>query len=356
MLALVLGVRANAGPDTPNKPPPPADDSKPEQIELTFAGDCMWGGWFWGVYAPKKAEPGDALSFGVEPLLKSDLAMVNLETPVLATLPKKPPDNKKMRFAATPDYVKALPDHGVTAVSVGNNHQLDMRAAGAAETMENVAKLGITAIGGLRADEPLIRVETIDVKGWKVGFIAASTWANNLPKKGEPKPVFVRPYSKMADLVVAAIDGAKADHDAVIVVLHWGVEYTDDPIKDETEAAHAFIDHGAIAVIGTHPHVLQGIERYKNGVIAYSLGNFVFRNITDPVRQAGVLRLAVKKDCLARVEFHPTIEVKKPLYHPEPADAKMFPIVAKRLQTLSAKLDTTWDVKDDRLTTPGSCP
>jgi poly-gamma-glutamate synthesis protein (capsule biosynthesis protein) len=320
----------------------------------------MFGGFFGGQYAPKKPAPGDALA-KVDALIKSDLAMANLETAIMRERPQKEADKKKMRFVAEPEYVKVLPAHGVTAVSVANNHQLDMRAKGAAETLEILTELGITYIGAARTEEPLVRVETIEVKGWKIGFIAATAWANNLPKKGEPKPVFIRPYDKLTDAIVPVIDAAKADHDAVIVVLHWGVEYEDEPLEDERTAAHAFIDHGAIAVIGSHPHVLQGIERYKGGVIAYSLGNFVFRNTQEVVRQAGVLRLALRDGktfddrCLERLELHPTIQVKKDFYHPVPADEEWFPKVATRLTTLSDKIDTAWETKTDRLATPGGC-
>jgi poly-gamma-glutamate synthesis protein (capsule biosynthesis protein) len=64
--------------------------------------------------------------------------------------------------------------------------------------------------------------------------------------------------------------------DYIVVNLHWGTENARTPDESQRTFAHALIDAGADAVIGHHPHVLQGIERYGNGVIVYSLGNFVF--------------------------------------------------------------------------------
>lgn len=330
-----------------------------ETIELTFVGDIMFGGFFGGVFAPRRPTPGDPLA-AVEALVASDLAMANLETPVLRDVPRTEKDAKKMHFVASVDQVATLAAHGIRAVSVANNHQFDMRVAGALETMEILAELGITAIGGPRDAAPLVRVETIEVRGWKLGFIAATKVANHRPRPGQPQPVFIKATSALVEQVVPAITAARADHDAVIVVLHWGKEFVDAPSRSQTRTARAFIDAGAIAVIGSHPHVLQGIERYKHGVIAYSLGNFVFRNVNDQVRQTGVLRLALRDHaasrCLDRVELHPAIEQRKPFYHPVPADRRGFKKVARRLITLSAALRTRWRITGDRLSTAGACP
>jgi poly-gamma-glutamate synthesis protein (capsule biosynthesis protein) len=335
-------------------PQPPLPPARADTIELTFVGDIMFGGFFGGVFAPRRPEPGDPL-VAVEALLASDLALANLETPVLREVPQSEKDVKKMHFVAAVDQVATLPAHGIRAVSVGNNHQFDMRVAGARETIDNLTELGIRAIGGPRSEAPLVRVETIEVRGWKLGFVAATKVANHIPRPGEPQPVFIKQSAALTEQLVAAIALARKDHDAVIVVLHWGKEFVDAPSSSQIKAAHAFIDAGAIAVIGSHPHVLQGIERYRGGVIAYSLGNFVFRNTYKHVRQTGVLRVALRDDCVDRVEFHPAIQHKKPFYHPEPADPHGFKQVARRMIALSAALRTRWQIDDDRLSTAGGC-
>jgi poly-gamma-glutamate synthesis protein (capsule biosynthesis protein) len=341
--ALLMSARAAA-----------ADTPRPDTLELTFAGDIMFGGFFYGDWAPKTPEEGDALA-EVHALLASDLGVANLETTLMREPPTTEADTKKMRFVAKPEHAAVLAKHGISVVSVANNHQLDMRVAGAAETMALLPELGLTAIGALRDAPPLVRVETVTVRGWKLGFIAATRVSNIRSAADEPQQVFLT-GSDFVDQIVPAIEGAKADHDAIIVVLHWGTEYEDDPSSSQVKAAHVFVDAGAAAVIGTHPHVLQGIERYKGGVIAYSLGNFVFRNASEIVRQAGVLRIALGKTaCLDRVEFHPTVMEKKPRYHPVPAEGKLFTKVAGRLIARSAALGTEWAIAGDRVATAGSC-
>jgi poly-gamma-glutamate capsule biosynthesis protein CapA/YwtB (metallophosphatase superfamily) len=121
---------------------------------------------------------------------------------------------------------------------------------------------------------------------------------------------------------VPVIRAAHADHDLVFVVIHWGYEYTDAPARWQIEAAHAFVDAGAAGIIGHHPHVWQGIERYRDAVIAYSLGNFVFPNGKERIRDTGVLRLAFAspagstKPCLDAVAVQPAIQVRQPATHP----------------------------------------
>ena len=77
----------------------------------------------------------------------------------------------------------------------------------------------------------------------------------------------------------------------VVIILHWGTELATAPDRGQVAFAHACIDSGADAVIGHHPHVLQGIERYGRGVIAYSLGNFIFGGNERDTYATGVFEI-----------------------------------------------------------------
>ena len=76
--------------------------------------------------------------------------------------------------------------------------------------------------------------------------------------------------------------------DVVVVSLHWGVEYNQSANAGQIALAHALVDAGADLILGHHPHVVQGLERYKGAVIAYSLGNFVF-DMADPVKRESMI-------------------------------------------------------------------
>src|SRR5204862_3584747 len=125
------------------------------------------------------------------------------------------------------------------------------------------------------------------------------------------------PAPALRNAVSPVVEAARANHELVVVQIHWGNEYEDAPLKYQIDAAHAFIDAGADAVIAHHPHVLQGIERYKGGVIAYSLGNFVFPNAKERVRDGGVLHLSFARTpaCLSTVAFDPTFQIRSPITH-----------------------------------------
>ncbi|MNJ26691.1 Capsule biosynthesis protein CapA [compost metagenome] len=115
----------------------------------------------------------------------------------------------------------------------------------------------------------------LERKGIKIalcGFsrvIPHADWA-----AGKNKPGLAVAYDPKE--AVKAVQGARENADLVIVVTHWGKERTTELEKHQTSLAHSFVDAGADLIIGGHPHVLQGLERYKGKWIAYSTGNFIF--------------------------------------------------------------------------------
>jgi len=346
----------------------PADASleaptRPARIELTFVGDVMFGGYFDDHYDPQEVERHDPL-VEVDHLLASDLTFANLETTITRKLPDggKDHDGKgHKRFVTIPERVAVLPRHHITAVTLANNHQFDNDGNGLAETPEILGELGISFVGAARGEPPRFRVETLEVKRWRVGLVAASTQLNRHPGRGGAMLPFVQSASLRGELV-PVIEAARGTHDLVFVVVHWGAEYEDAPARWQIDAAHAFIDAGADAVLGHHPHVLQGIERYRGGVIAYSLGNFVFPNAKERIRETGVLRLGFTKPaagaCLDLVALHPAIQIRSPITHPIPAKGSQQALVARRFFGLSAArpLATKWELEGDRFVTAAACP
>ena len=342
-------------------PVPAADpDPRAETITLAFAGDVMFGRFIEGGFREIPAEHHNPFEH-VNELLDSDFTMVNLETPVMRSPPKKSPYGHRMRFVTTPERVATLKANNIDGVTIANNHAFDMHGPGLKETPVILGELGLEVVGEHDAELPVLRAETVEVGGWKIGFIPATTernWAEG--RRGVYVPATTREGLEKA--LRPVVEAARADHDLVIVVLHWGDEYEDLPEKWQVKAARAFVDAGADAVVAHHPHVLQGIERYGDGVIAYSIGNFVFDNLHGRKRLHGILRLTFRHDgdrgCLDAGAFHPTVGTR-PRFTPKPA-GKEFDTVAERLQTLSRKKPlraTEWTIDEaaDRLTVAGTC-
>lgn len=315
-----------------------------DTISMVFVGDVMFGRYKGNGFAAIPADTYDVFA-EVAPALGSDFTMANLETPVMWDPPRKTPYDAHLRFVTTPARVAAVKRAGIDHVSLANNHYWDMKLPGVEQSPLVLKAAGITPHGAAVAAGELFVVQSVDVKGWRVGVLAAATLRNYKQPAGEP----ALPWANGAEIeaaLVPVIAAAAPNYDVLIVALHWGAEYQAAPATWQVRAAHAFIDAGADAVIGHHPHVLQGMELYKGRLIAYSLGNFVFDNVRHPLQQSAILRLQFRhRDaCLARAQVTPVQVVRRPHFHPTLATGKLATAVRGRLTSLSsaAPLRTTW--------------
>jgi poly-gamma-glutamate synthesis protein (capsule biosynthesis protein) len=186
-------------------------------------------------------------------------------------------------FAAIPDAIEGLRLAGVDVLSLGNGHIGDYGPRGVVETVRVLrdAGFGTTGAGANidRALEPAI----IERNGVRFGFLAfngsaeipAATSSRPGPY-GLPMAPYFRLGAQALDRMTAAVRELSNNVDVVIVYPHWGDEHTFFFNSDQQRVGRALIDAGADLVVGTHPHWVQGMERYRDGVIVYSLGNFIF--------------------------------------------------------------------------------
>jgi poly-gamma-glutamate synthesis protein (capsule biosynthesis protein) len=229
----------------------------------------------------------------------ADIAFCNLECPVSADGVRV---NKPIAFKGSPKTVDALSCAGFDIVSLANNHSLDCGRTGLRETTRCLEEQGIGYVGAgedlAQASEPVI----VEVDGLEIAFLARNALL--------PECVWLRPDAPgVAPLDTESIERDVRDaarrSDVVIVSLHWGVEYSRVPREQQKELAHRIVDAGAELVIGHHPHVLQPIEHYHGGVIAYSLGNFVFDSPFRKCRDSAILRCRLSRDGVSDVEMIP---------------------------------------------------
>lgn len=241
---------------------------KPQLIEsvkicISFAGDCTLGtdssfsykASFPQVLAGKNNDYTWFFSGVKEVFQTDDLTLVNLETTLTdASKPAK----KKFRFRGDPSYTRILKEASVEVVNIANNHTMDYLQKGFDDTLSALKNAGVEYSGREY-------VPCITVKGVKVAFIGFTAWDEDVRVK-------IRESIKQASTAAQII----------IVSLHWGGERVYAPDEEQISLAHFCIDNGADAVIGHHPHVLQGVEYYKQKYIAYSLGNFCFGGNSNP--------------------------------------------------------------------------
>ncbi len=209
-----------------------------------------------------------------------DLTFANLETPIA---PAAGAGTREYVFNAPPDAVAALRDAGVDVVSVANNHAFDQGRAGFEETLRRVEAGGLRAVGAGPADRSA-GPAVVTGGGLSIAFLGWAQFFNQDGNACPPARPGASPCVQAAQLdrarAIEAVRAAAGQADAVVVSLHWGVEYQTQPRPEDIELAHALADAGALVVLGHHPHVLQPVELYRcadgrTAVIAYSLGNFV---------------------------------------------------------------------------------
>lgn len=221
-------------------------------LRLVFCGDTMLHPTAFGATPFKQVE---------HITRNAHLAFCNLEACVGAIGEAR----KKRHILSTrvEDFV-FLKEAGFHVLNLANNHTQDFGTKACREMITNLRDQGFKLVG-LAAQGDAIPV-IMEVNGRKIGLLGYA----NYGFQDDLMPL--RPSK-----VIAAVSSLKQDVDLVIVSLHWGFELVQYPSPWQQRFARQLIECGAHLVIGHHPHVIQGIERFKNGLIAYSLGNFQFR-------------------------------------------------------------------------------
>lgn len=184
----------------------------------------------------------------------SDIIFGNLESVISD---KGEPLQKEYVFEAEPRSVNFLTRWQFSHLSVSNNHNEDFGKEAWEQSVDILKTNGIVPIGGF-SNEPT--VETTIINGKKIAFLGFQN--------------LTAPFYE--DKVLSAISDAANENDLTVVSMHWGNEYETQPDAKTIALAYKIINAGANIILGHHPHVLQPVERYKNGLIFYSLGNFIF--------------------------------------------------------------------------------
>ena len=239
----------------------PVEPFKP--VVISFAGDCTLGTFLGSDNAFESY-----WKYGAEYYLGNvksifaadDVTFVNLEGP----LTKNPQTlvDKQFPMRGEPKYVDILKVASVEICNLSNNHIYDCGEIGFQDTVDLLKANDIKFCGEGFFD-------VIEVRGMKIGFLGYQGWYD------EPS---------LREKISADIKKLREDKKAEIVIVefHWGIERDYFGIEDQRTLAHFTIDSGADIVVGSHAHVLQGIEIYNDKLIAYGLGNFCFGANNNP--------------------------------------------------------------------------
>lgn len=208
-------------------------------------------------------------------LSEADFVFINLENPIVESCPRT---TTGLKFCTLPEMLEGLKLAGVNVANLANNHSRNYGEAGLEETKSHLEERGIahTGLGKL-----VVKKE----KGIKFGFLGFD-FLSKSPKDDD------------FDLVRKS----KEEADVLIVGVHWGLEYTGEPSTLQREWASRLVTEGGAIVVGHGPHWVQGKEESEEGLIYYSLGNFVFDQMWSERTKEGLLVKLTFRDGKLREE------------------------------------------------------
>jgi poly-gamma-glutamate capsule biosynthesis protein CapA/YwtB (metallophosphatase superfamily) len=261
----------------------------------------------------------------------------NLEGPL--TERGAPEQDKSYVFRSPPQKVsRALKDAGFNVVSLANNHTLDYGAEGLEQTIEALDAVGIAHAGAgatlSQARQPVI----VQAGGKRIAILAYSL---TLPETFYAQTNKAGTAFGHEAYVRQDIAAARRQADIVLVSFHWGQEGKTALREYQVQLGHAAIDAGAAAVIGHHPHILQAVEHYKDGVILYSLGNFTFGSYSKDAKVSAVAELTFDGNRVQSLRLRPiNVDNFQVVFQPQILDGPAADRVVAELSDLSAQRHT----------------
>lgn len=239
------------------------------QVRLLAVGDfCMPTTEAEGCVCPADA----ATLYGPElreVLQRKDLSIANLECPIPSSL--NPILKPGPCLAGTPGCIELLQAARFDVVGLANNHIMDHGPGGMFETRQRCEQGGMRTVGIGSSDIEAARPVVLTVNGLRVGILAFCEQEFSCAGPGRPGAARLEPTS-----MARAIEGVRGEVDILVVYAHGGKEYYPLPTPRIYDLYRFCVDCGADAVIGHHPHTVQGVEVYRGRPIIYSLGNFLF--------------------------------------------------------------------------------
>ncbi|MBA2699448.1 MAG: CapA family protein [Nocardioidaceae bacterium] len=292
----VGGVDPLRSPDTyPLTAPAAKEPAAP--AEVTIVGDIMLGRRVGDSFASQR-DPGAPLRPLQRRLARADLTVGNLESTLSSDgVPRQGDDS----FAADPEVLDPLDDAGFDVLSLANNHTGDFGEHAFRQTLRRLDSSPIQPVGAGLDRERAWRPVVVCRAGVRFGLVAFNA-IGETPAAGPRTPgaaqVRMQPRTGPLDAsdlrrATRAITSLEARADVVIVLAHWGDQYTNQPVSDQRRVGGALLDAGADVVVGGHPHWVQGVQVHHGRLVVHSLGNFIFDMDFSRETQEGVMLEAV---------------------------------------------------------------
>jgi poly-gamma-glutamate capsule biosynthesis protein CapA/YwtB (metallophosphatase superfamily) len=263
---------------------------------LSIVGDLMFGRRVGEAIADDPAAP---LRPTARRLAGADLTIGTFESTLSRLGPRTQGDDS---FSADPAVLEGLTLAGFDLLSLANNHVGDFGRRSLVQTVDRLRAGGFATVGAgadvARAREPAV----LEANGLRIGVLAFNAIGETPRARADrPGAVTLAMQPRLGDLdgddllaMTAAIDELEQSVDLVLVLPHWGDQYTPVAVRDQRRVGQALVAAGADMVVGSHPHVVQGLDDPGEGLVAYSLGNYVFdMDFSVPTEQGVILEFTL---------------------------------------------------------------
>lgn len=244
----------------------------------------------------------DVISEVSSHLRKSEITIGNLET-VTSDKGLKKYWLPSYEMRGNPAHLSLLKKAGINLLGVANNHSMQHGIDAFNDMLIKLEGSGIPSIGVDDSHGITKTYKHKHIDGSESFIFAVST----RPEEWADGPV---PYSLRSDpkLLLEEVKKLRASCSGFLICsIHWGLEFIDYPSLDQVQLAHSLVDNGVDVVFGHHSHVLQPVERYKNGLIFYSLGNFVFDLWSRKTKYSIIANVELSKSDEPRFDYIPVI-------------------------------------------------
>lgn len=229
----------------------------------------------------------------------ADIAIGNIETTFAG---KERGYSNYPTFNSPEQLATNLKDLGIDVLCTANNHSLDKGYSGLTSTLKFLDDAGISHMGTYDSAESQNEILIKDVNGIKIAFLAYTYGTNGIPVP-KNNPYCINLIDK--DLILKHLELAKEQEpDLICVNMHWGLEYKTKQNSEQEELADFLFTNGVDIILGSHPHVLQPMEKKtitledgstKDCFVIYSLGNFISGQNQDNTRNSVILNIECTK-------------------------------------------------------------
>jgi len=243
----------------------------------------------------------DIFSDITQVLQSGDVVVGDLESPL--SMGSQTSATGRSTVLGAPEAATGMRNAGINLVSLANDHIMDYGTAGLINTVNRLNQVGIAHAGAGNNSQQAYTRTVLNIKGKKVALLSLSSIAPDNARAQEGKAGIAA--NKKRYYIDSLIKEAAKQNDYLIVSCHWGDEGSTGIQNSQRKFAKRAIDAGADVVLGSHPHMMQGIEIYNGRCIAYSPGNFIYPSGSGNSGQAFVLKLSLAKGMIIKAEVVP---------------------------------------------------